>query len=112
VVGGVEFDRLKRAVALLAGEWLQDGWAAERICGDQAWPGLFLLTDWRIVFADRDGSICAAPIAKIHQLEVQEMGGLVLAAWHDRLRLRFDPPHAAAVVANRLRQDPQWSGAS
>lgn len=106
-----EFDRLKAVLPLLAGEWLEDGWAAKRRNGELWNDGLFLLTSWRVAFVDRAGTFSAAPIAKIHQVERHGPGGLVLSAWHDRLVLRFDPPEASTLIANRLRQDPQWIGA-
>ena len=41
---------LRQGVLPLGGEVMIEGWAAERICGDERVLGLVLVTSWRIVF--------------------------------------------------------------
>jgi hypothetical protein len=101
---------LKGALALLEGEALQDGWAVQRRAGECLEEGLFLLTTWRVAFVGGDGTYCAAPIAKIHRLEVALPRRLALTTWYDGITLLFDNAEALLNVANHLRQDPNWLG--
>lgn len=102
--------RLKSALALFEGEALQEGWAVQRRAGECWEEGLFLLTTWRVAFVGGDGTYCAAPISKIHRLEVALPRRLALTTWYDGVTLLFDSADAVLNVANRLRQDPNWLG--
>lgn len=101
---------LKGVLALFEGEALQDGWAVQRRAGECLEEGLFLLTTWRVAFVGGDGTYCAAPIAKIHRLEVALPRRLALTTWYDRIAVLFDNAEAVLNVANRLQQDPNWLG--
>ena len=102
---------LRQRVLPLGGEVMIEGWAAERICGDERVLGLVLVTSWRIVFVAPQGGLTAFPISKIDYAEHRSPTCVVLSTWYDRMQLSFDSPAALGAVATLLRQDPCWSGA-
>jgi hypothetical protein len=99
---------LRDAVTLIDGEVLIDGWAAERDPVGQRDLGLVLVTSWRLIFVDVEGAFSALPIAKIDRVERVSPTQVVMAAWYDRMHLRFDSAAAAGAVLNLLRQDSNW----
>ncbi|WP_312165574.1 hypothetical protein [Phenylobacterium sp.] len=102
---------LRQGVRPLEGEVMIEGWAAERVRGEECVCGLVLVTNWRIMFIDAQGGLSALPIFKIDYAEHRSPTCVVLSTWYDRMHLSFDSPAALGAVANLLRQDPCWGAA-
>lgn len=99
---------LRDATALLEGEVLIEGFAAERCGSGAALPGLALVTSWRIIFVDVESAMSAIRIGGILSLDVVPPATLVISAWHDQMRLAFDGPAALTAVVDLLRREPAW----
>jgi hypothetical protein len=102
---------IRRHAALLEGEVLLEGWAAQRERGGGRVLGLVLVTSWRIVFVDVEGGLLAFPIAKIDYVERAAPAQVLLSAWYDQINLTFDSEAALNAALNLLRQDPSWNAA-
>ncbi|WP_421931768.1 hypothetical protein [Phenylobacterium sp.] len=101
--------RLRKAVTLLDGEVMLEGWAADRVSVRERRLGLVLLTNWRIMFVDMKGGFSAIPIAKIDYVEIISPTQIMISTWYDRLHLAFDSRGPSSAVLNLLRQDPNWN---
>lgn len=99
---------LRDATALLEGEVLIEGFAAERAGSGAALPGLALVTSWRIIFVDVESAMSAIRIGGILSLDVVPPTTLVISAWHDQMRLAFDGQAALTAVVDLLRREPAW----
>lgn len=97
---------LRDQIALLEGETVFEGWAAERLSRVDRKPGLALLTNWRLIVADISGGFSAVPIAKIDRIDLPSPTTVRLTAWYEAISLDFGSVAAAATLANCLRQDP------
>jgi hypothetical protein len=102
---------LRQAVMLLEAEVLLEGWAAEGGPVSRQVLGLFIVTNWRVAFADVEGGFTAFPIFKIDYVERGPSSQVTMSVWYSRLHLSFDSPVIAASVMNLLRQDPNWNAA-
>lgn len=100
---------LRQCARMLSSEFVIEGWAAERACGERSEPGLVLVTNWRFMFIDPAGRLSAFPIFKIDCAESRPPACLVLSSWYDRMQLTFDSPATLAAVTNLLRQDAHWT---
>lgn len=99
---------LRDATALLDGEVLIEGFAAERSGTGPSLPGLAMVTSWRIIFVDIESSMSAIRIGGILSLDVLPPAILVISAWHDQMRLAFDGRAAMTAVVDLLRREPAW----
>jgi hypothetical protein len=96
---------LRDQIALLEGETVFEGWAAERLGRDDRQPGLALLTNWRLIVADISGDFFAVPIGKIVRIDLSSPTTVHLTAWHEAISLDFESAACAATLVNCLRQD-------
>ena len=99
---------LGNATALLDGEVLIEGFAAERSGPGLTLPGLVMVTSWRIIFVDVESTMSAIRIGGVMSLDVLPPAMLVISAWHDQMRLAFDGRAALKVVVDLLRREPAW----
>ena len=99
---------LRDATALLDGEILIEGFAAERSGSGATLRGLALVTSWRIIFVDVESAMSAIRIGGILSLDVAPPATLVISAWHDQMRLAFDGRAALTAVVDLLRREPAW----
>jgi hypothetical protein len=106
---GIDLVALRQTVALLHGEAMLEGWAADRVSVGDRLAGLFLLSSWRVMFVDVTGGFSAMPIANIEYVEIVSPTEVMISTWYDRLHLAFDSRGAFAAVLNLLWQDPNWS---
>lgn len=97
---------LRDQIALLEGEVVFEGWAAERLGRVDRQPGLALLTNWRLIVADIRGGFSAVPITKIDRIDLPSPTTVRVTAWYEAISLDFESEAAAATLANCLRQDP------
>lgn len=102
---------LRYAVRPLEGEVMIEGWAAERMRGDERVCGLVLVSNWRFIFVDPKEGLSAFPIFKIDYVERRSLTCVAFSTWYDRMQLVFDNQAALGAALNLLRQDPRWTAA-
>ena len=98
---------LRGGAPLLEGEVLLEAWAADRSVGLSVYPGLLLLTDWRVIFIETDGRLSAFPILKIDVVRRTGTAELTITAWYGCMQLAFDHQATASSVETCLRHDPR-----
>ena len=98
---------LRDRIALIEGETVFEGWAADRVGGNNRQPGLALLTNWRLIVADISGGFSAVPIAKVDRIDLPSPNTVCLSAWYETVSLCFESAAAAATLVNCLRQDTE-----
>jgi len=96
---------LRDQIALLEGETVFEGWAAERLGRVARRPGLALLTNRRLIVADISGDFSAVPIAKLVRIDVLSPTTVRLTAWCEAISLDLESAACAATLVNCLRQD-------
>jgi hypothetical protein len=99
-----DLGELVRAVALIPGEALIDGWAADRLVQDGRDPGAVVVTSERLLFTAKSGQIVAMPIGQIYSLEADDSHGVIATVWYQVLRVIFENDQTRDLILNLLRQ--------